>query len=77
MIHLLRTGLAGLFLTASPMAIAQAGSQDEWNGLRKVVTKKFDEAQLLPGFGLGDAPHKPEQPRGLRSRFQDMGEDER
>jgi hypothetical protein len=42
MIHLLRT-----------MAIAQAGSQDEWNGLRKVVTKKFDEAQLLPGIRPG------------------------
>jgi hypothetical protein len=47
--HLVWTGLAGLFLVASPIAMAQAKQETDWNGLRKVETKNFDEAQLLPG----------------------------
>lgn len=49
MMRLVRTSLAGLFLVGSPMAMAQTKQETDWNGLRKVETKKFDEAQLLPG----------------------------
>ena len=49
MMRLAWTGLAGLFLAASPIALAQAKQETDWSGLRKVETKKFDAAQLLPG----------------------------
>jgi len=49
MMHLVRAALAGLLMLASPMAIAQTTTQADFSGLRKVETKKFDTAYLLPG----------------------------
>jgi hypothetical protein len=48
MTHWTRAILLGIGLLACPIAVAQA-AQDDWSGLRKIETRKFDAAYLLPG----------------------------
>lgn len=52
MIRTMRMILSGLILFASPVSSAQT-PQDDWSGLRKIDTRNFDAAHLLPGTDFG------------------------
>lgn len=50
--HVLSAGFVSLLLITAPAATAQVGTAPQWEGMQKVVWKRFDEAYQAPGINF-------------------------